>query len=195
MQINYHRNPGDILICDYNTGFIVPEMVKRRPVVVISPRLRRRNGLCTVVPLSTTQPDSEERYHCRIILSPALPAPWDSTVVWVKADMLATVSFKRLDLIRDPKNFEGKRKYLRPVLDSDSLQAIRACVLFAIGMNPLTNQGIYKILSPRCRRHRAFKTLPRAAVPGAKASLGTASPLSPQRSAISNRPLPGAAEG
>ncbi|MEQ9178418.1 MAG: type II toxin-antitoxin system PemK/MazF family toxin, partial [Nitratireductor sp.] len=34
-------------MCDFNTGFRVPEMVKRRPVVVISPKIKARPRLCT----------------------------------------------------------------------------------------------------------------------------------------------------
>lgn len=136
MPLTYHPKPGDILVCDYNTGFTAPEMVKRRPIIVISPRLRRRNGLCTVVPLSTTQPDVEEDYHCRISMCPTLPKPWDSSWMWVKADMIATVSFERLELIRGPKDFQGKRKYLQCRIDDSSLQAIRRCVLFALGVPP-----------------------------------------------------------
>ncbi len=51
--LSTHPQVGSTLICNYGTGFVAPEMVKRRPVVVIS-RLRRRADLCTVVPLSTT---------------------------------------------------------------------------------------------------------------------------------------------
>lgn len=133
MPLTFHPNPGEILICNYNTGFIVPEMVKRRPVVVISPRLRRRDRLCTVVSLSTSQPDFEEHYHCRIKLYPRLPAPWDSEWMWVKADMLATVCFERLDLIRGPKDFQGKRKHIRYKLQDIELSAVRTCALVAIG--------------------------------------------------------------
>jgi len=52
MSIPYHPEQGTILICDFK-GFIDPEMVKRRPVVVVSPRLRQRGKLCAVVPLGT----------------------------------------------------------------------------------------------------------------------------------------------
>jgi mRNA interferase MazF len=31
MPLKFHPEPGTILICDYTTGFIAPEMVKRRP--------------------------------------------------------------------------------------------------------------------------------------------------------------------
>ncbi|MGZ9034665.1 MAG: type II toxin-antitoxin system PemK/MazF family toxin [Rhodospirillales bacterium] len=133
MPIDFHPHPGQVLICDYNTGFIIPEMVKRRPVVVISPRLRRRNNLCTVVPLSTTPPDPVERYHLEVSLHPPLPVPWQSEVMWVKADMVATVAFKRLELIRGPKEFQGKRKYVTVRLDDEHLRRTRTCVLRAIG--------------------------------------------------------------
>jgi mRNA interferase MazF len=47
---------GQILICDFSSGFVEPEMVKVRPVVVISPKPRKSiHSLCTVVPLSTTR--------------------------------------------------------------------------------------------------------------------------------------------
>ena len=54
MAIKYPVAPGTLLLCDYALGgFKEPEMVKRRPVIVISPRLRHRDHLCTVVPLSS----------------------------------------------------------------------------------------------------------------------------------------------
>lgn len=128
------------LICDYNTGFIAPEMVKRRPVVVISPRLRNRPNLCTIVPLSGTVPDREQEYHCCIEMEPPLPKPWDSKWFWVKADMIATVSFSRLELVRGPKDFEGKRKYIQRNVGRENLLRIRRCVLCALGLSALTGE-------------------------------------------------------
>ena len=59
MALNFHPEPGMVLICDFTTGFRVPEIVKRRPVVVISPRRRRasislvyRGGIKYHCPLS-----------------------------------------------------------------------------------------------------------------------------------------------
>jgi mRNA interferase MazF len=80
--------------------------------VTISPRLKRRDGLITVVPLSTTPPSPVCDHHCRLTMVPALPEPFDSPEMWVKADMLATVGFARLDLIRTGRDPFGKRKYL-----------------------------------------------------------------------------------
>jgi len=42
MSIKFNPEQGLIVICDFK-GFVPPEMVKRRPAVVISPRLRQRS--------------------------------------------------------------------------------------------------------------------------------------------------------
>ena len=138
MALKYHPKPGAIILCDY-TGFKVPEMVKTRPVVVVSPRLRNRDELCTVVPLSTTEPNRKQLYHCEIEMVRPLPAPWVSIKYWVKADMLATVGFHRLSPIRIGQDHEGKRKYLNYVLNAEELQNVRDCVLQALGLPHLTN--------------------------------------------------------
>src|ERR1700704_6371834 len=104
MAIQYPVPPGAILLCDYS-GFRPPEMVKRRPVVVISPRLSYRDHLCTVVPLSTTAPNRNVPYVCRLELTVALPPPFDGErFCWAKADMVATVGFRRLDLFRTARD-------------------------------------------------------------------------------------------
>jgi uncharacterized protein YifN (PemK superfamily) len=141
MGIKYPVPPGTMLLCDYGTGFQPPEMVKRRPVVVISPRLPHRDGLCTVVPLSTTAPAFDVPYVCRIDLAQPLPAPFTATTMWAKADMVATVAFWRLDLFRTARDASGKRTYLRPLLPPTDLQRVRACVLHAIGWPDLTPAG------------------------------------------------------
>lgn len=133
MALKFHPKKGTILICDYSTGFVVPEMVKRRPVVVVSPRLRKRDDLCTVVPLSTTAPPEAMPYHCEIQMAAPLPAPFNSPRMWVKADMLATVGFHRLDLPRLPR-VDGKRQYLTVVLQDDDLARVMACVRQALGL-------------------------------------------------------------
>ena len=134
-MLKFHPRPGTILICDYTTGFRKPEMVKRRPVVVVSPRLRRRNGLCAVVPLSTTPPNSAEAYHCRIVFERSLPEPWSSPEMWAKCDMLATVGFGRLDLIRTARDpATGTRKYLTVQLKSEDLESVKRAVLASLGM-------------------------------------------------------------
>lgn len=129
MALMYHPKAGAILVCDYCTGFVPPEMVKARPVVVVSPRLRHRNDLCTVVPLSTTAPDPVEDYHCSIMLPRPLPKPFDTLPMWAKCDMLSTVSFKRLNLISI-----GRRQYITPAVGDNNLEQIKRCILYALGM-------------------------------------------------------------
>src|SRR5689334_4765961 len=111
MPLHIHPRVGAVLVCDYEPGFRPPEMVKRRPVIVISPRLRERDGLCTVVPLSGTPPIRRYPFHCQIKFTPCLPYPYDDEMHWVKADMLATVGFHRLSPLRTGRDFEGKRQY------------------------------------------------------------------------------------
>lgn len=138
MAIQFPVGPGTILLCDYSTGFNPPEMVKRRPVVVVSPRLPYRDHLCTVVPLSTTAPDRDTLYQCRVTPPQRLPAPFDAPEMWAKADMLATVGFGRLDLFRTGRDQTGKRKYLHPKLPPDDLRRVRASILHALGLDTLT---------------------------------------------------------
>ena len=90
MGLKFHPNRGAILICDYSSGFRPPEMVKARPVVIISPRHRRRPGLCTVVPLSSSEPEPIEPYHHELSVG---AYPLAKGRMWAKCDMLATVSF------------------------------------------------------------------------------------------------------
>jgi mRNA interferase MazF len=138
MAITFHPEPGAILVCDYSTGFREPEMVKRRLCVVITPRLRRRDGLCTVVPLSTTAPDHVEDYHCQIEFERELPRPWEGLNRWAKCDMMATVAFHRLSPIGVGRGVDGRRKYIYPKLSPPQLIGVRRAVLCALSLRDLT---------------------------------------------------------
>jgi mRNA interferase MazF len=137
MGLQYQPEIGTIVICDFQ-GFIEPEMVKRRPVVIVSPRFKHRDRLCTVVPLSTTEPDIIMPYHYKLKLDKPLPPPYNSPFHWVKGDMFATVSFDRLNLPRSHKRVEGKRQYIIRVIDDIDLRCIRECMLHAIDLSCLT---------------------------------------------------------
>lgn len=133
MPLTFHPHPGMVLICDFNTGFKAPEMIKRRPVVVVSPRPRRSNQLCTIVPLSTTVPNPMEPFH-HCMDPRSLPGKLARKETWAKCDMLATVSLERLDRVLVGKEPGGKRIYVaEQVLDED-LEAIRRGVMIALGM-------------------------------------------------------------
>jgi mRNA interferase MazF len=135
MPIQYAVSPGTVVLCDYSTGFRPPEMVKRRPAVVMSPRLPHRDRLCTVVPLSGSPPLHDVPYQCRIELLEPLPLPFAERVWWAKADMLATVGFERLDLFRTARDREtGRRRYLHPKVSAEDFKRIQDCVLHALGI-------------------------------------------------------------
>ena len=96
MAIKEHPVPGTIVLCDFGDpkkggSFRPPEMIKRRPVVVVSPKIARRSGLCTVVCLSTTAPDPVLPFHRAITIDPPLPAPRERGVNWIKGDMVYAV--------------------------------------------------------------------------------------------------------
>lgn len=120
----YFPRPGDVLICDYSTGFIAPEMVKHRPVVVVSGRERHGRRLCTIVPLSTTDPKPVESWHQNI---PVIIPGWNAVNCWAKCDMLATVSFDRLD--KPHTKTRNGRNYHTVRLAAADLAAVRASVL------------------------------------------------------------------
>jgi len=132
MSIQVHPAPGQIVICDFQ-GMKEPEMTKRRPVVVLSARIRDRQKLCTVVPLSSTPPRPVRDHHMRVELKPPLPEPYAEPVCWAKADMLYTVSFDRLQLPFSGKDEKGKRIYIIQSISDDELVALRQCVLAGLG--------------------------------------------------------------
>tara|TARA_R110000796_G_scaffold8843_33_gene29385 strand:+ start:7113 stop:7382 length:270 start_codon:yes stop_codon:yes gene_type:complete len=87
----------------------------------------------TVVPLSGSE--SSEKYHCKIELDSALPEPYAETCWWVKADMVASVSFSRLDLFRTDRDQSGKRKYLSNLKVSEEVfDEIKQTVRISLGL-------------------------------------------------------------
>ena len=136
MPIKFHVRPGTVVLCDYQ-GFHPPEMVKRRPAIVVSPRLAHRDALCTVVPLGRSPPRVAVDYQCQVQFEPALPEPFAYSEFWAKADMLATVSLQRLDLFRTPRDQYGKRKY-QPKLTAKDFSNVQQCITKALGFDTLT---------------------------------------------------------
>lgn len=131
-MIKFHPKKGTVLCCDFSRGFQPPEMVKVRPVVVITPQLPGRPGLCTVVPLSTVEPAPMQAYHHKMdpdSLTPKL----QKADCWAKCDMLYTVGLERLDRIRD-KQADGKRIYATGKATESDIQAIEAAILNGLGL-------------------------------------------------------------
>ncbi len=128
MAITFHPKAGMVLACDFR-GYIAPEIVKTRQVVVISPNHLLRPGLCTVVPLSTTAPNTICDYHYRIIGN---PVPGDTTPeIWAKCDLVAAVSYDRLDRIK-----LSRGNYIVGNLSMNQVRAIRLAVARSLGLDP-----------------------------------------------------------
>ena len=78
MAIRYPPKVGEILVCEFPACFSAPEMLKKRLVVVVGPRLAERDArLVNVVPISMTPPSECGRCHVEIPLA-ALPQPWQA---------------------------------------------------------------------------------------------------------------------
>lgn len=127
MAIQYAPKNGTILICRFDG--IVPEMVKPRPVVVLS---SVSSSLAIVVPLSTTWPNRIRPWHYFLRLSDPLPRPYNCSECWAKADMIAAVSFERLNLPFKGKDKSGKRIYQINQIPEPDLEAIRSAAWSAV---------------------------------------------------------------
>ena len=125
MPLPYFPRRGEVLVCNFDSGFRAPEMVKKRPVVVISSKESHSRRLCTVVPFSTTAPEPRMPWHHPLphVIVPGLRA---AAPMWAKCDMLATVGFERLN---KPyvKTRQG-RIYRSVFLCSADVQAIEVCL-------------------------------------------------------------------
>jgi uncharacterized protein YifN (PemK superfamily) len=126
MPLNYYPRAGNIYIADFK-GFEPPEMVKVRPIVVISPRLPHRSEIVTIVPLSTTAPKHDLPFCVKLSKNYMPNEPIDKEV-WAKCDMIMNVSKNRLDAIKI-----GRRKYVYPTLSHEDLILIRRGVLHGLG--------------------------------------------------------------
>lgn len=133
MTVVSHPEPGTIVRVDLSEGFRPPEMVKRRPAIVLSPPIPKRSMLCTIVPLSTTPPAPILDHHMRITLDPPLPKPYDSPTMWVKGDIVLTIAFHRLRLLFSRWD-GGQRVYDVRILDPATFDAVRVCVRAGLGL-------------------------------------------------------------
>jgi uncharacterized protein YifN (PemK superfamily) len=130
-DLPFHPKPGDILVCDYNKGFRPPEMVKRRLCVVISPKLKRRDNLVTVLPLSQTEPKPTQDWHHEIFLH---SQSWGDGTRWIKCDMLFTAAYNRLARPHYRHPVTNSRLFERLSLSMEHLDEVRRKVQIALGL-------------------------------------------------------------
>jgi len=129
MALQFHPRRGCVLMCDFS-GFKPPEMVKTRPVVVLS---GERIGVCTVVPLSATAPHPVKPWH-HLLSAESLPESLRDEPAWAKCDMVTTVSLERLDRVKNGRDGNGKRIYVAKLISREDLTAIETCVIRSLCM-------------------------------------------------------------
>lgn len=132
--LQFHPHAGTLVMCDFR-GNIAPEIIKRRPVIVVTPRLPYRSHLCMIVPTSTTPADHPQPYHVRLSRN-YHPKEEDDLAVWAKCDLVQSVSMRRLDRFK-----VGHRKYYCPKISAEDLKAVRAGLLHALGFPALTDSS------------------------------------------------------
>lgn len=125
--LQIYLKTGELIICNFDTGFVPPEMVKTRPALVISKSSTHWRGLCTVVPMSTTPPEKVEPWHVLVKnpLHRRLPPNQrfaQQETMWAKCDMLTTVSFARISRPYDRQS--GNRRYVPVRLSHADLDAV-----------------------------------------------------------------------
>jgi len=112
-------------MCDFS-GFVVPEMVKVRPVVVLA-RNKENRQLVTIVPLSTTKPRTLKAHHHELAINPLPDKP--HTSCWAKCDMVSTISLARLDRYK-----LGANRFVVPEIAHADFSAIRSGVALALDL-------------------------------------------------------------
>ena len=128
MSLGFHPRAGQIFVCDFS-GFREPEMVKPRPVIIISPRLPYRSEIVAIVPVSTTAPRHNLPF-CYRLSKNYHPKEPDELPCWAKADMLLNIGIYRLSAFK-----VGRRKYEYPTLTHDDLIGVRNAVLCGLGLD------------------------------------------------------------
>lgn len=129
--IQFQPRAGQILVCNFGLGFKKPEMIKVRPVLVISPHQRFWTRLCVVVPISSRPPGEIKPYHYKLPDGAVPGGKYAES--WIKGDLVIAVGHHRLDRLRT-----GFRKYETPRVSDEVLREARRCVLHAAGMHSLT---------------------------------------------------------
>ncbi len=119
MPLKFQPRERSVIMCDFR-GYEEPEMVKKRPVVVIA-RNRHNGKLVTVVPLSSTEPVPLADCHHKMSENPLPDKP--HIQCRAKCDMTATVGLARLDRYK-PK---GRDRCI-PIISEEDFQAVKTAV-------------------------------------------------------------------
>ena len=128
MSLKFYPRAGQIFVADFS-DLKAPEITKKRPVIVISPRLPYRSELTAVVPISTTAPRQDLPFVYKLERN---YTPWGDPLqdCWVKADLVMNISLQRLSAFK-----VDRRKYLYPTLTQEDLENVRMAVLSGLGLD------------------------------------------------------------
>ena len=120
----------DVWMCDFD-GYVRPEMIKHRRVIVVSPR-NAGAGVALVVPVSTTQPRQPRPVHVRLPGDAVYGCFAGTAEVWVKADLVAHVRFDRLSRVR-----VNYREIRTVRISRGDFRLVQSAVLRALGLGRL----------------------------------------------------------
>ena len=128
MALGFHPRAGQIFVGDF-TDLKVPEITKKRPVIILSPKLPYRSELVAIVPISTTAPRHSLPFVYKLAKN---YTPWGppETESWAKCDLVMNVALRRLTAFKI-----GRRKYTYPTLSPEDLAGVRRGVLAGLGLD------------------------------------------------------------
>lgn len=140
MAIQFSPRNGSILMCSFSQheDELVSDgnMLKTRPVIVVSPSLQGRGKLLHVVPISLTAPNPVCPWHVEVPLACMPPAAQHKEGVrWAKCDMVVTVGWSRLDRYQAPQ-LHGRKVFQEGYLDLPTLVAVKRAIAHVFGIRP-----------------------------------------------------------
>jgi uncharacterized protein YifN (PemK superfamily) len=140
MALPFFPRAGQVLMCDFK-GFVEPEMVKTRPVIVVSPRLPYRSQIAAVVPISLTAPKHDLPF-CYRLSKNYHPEEDDDLACWAKADMIMNLGIYRMSGFK-----VGRRKWEHPTLNAEDLAGVRHAILCGLGLDRIEIKADSPILA------------------------------------------------
>lgn len=129
-MLRFQPAPGTILNCDFR-GFVPPEMVKPRQVVVLW-KHKSNAKLVYILPLSTTPPHDESLAVELDRLPIPRPGQDPKTRIWIKCDMVYTLSTDRLSM---PVSRASRRVAAAPIninISTSDLVRVKKAVAHAL---------------------------------------------------------------
>ena len=128
MALKFYPRAGQVIMGDFS-DLKDPEITKKRPVIVISPRLPDLSQLVAIVPISLTPPRRELPFVYEMSKN-YNPTEDDGLKCWAKCDLVMNVAISRLSAFK-----VDRRKYVYPTLSPEDLKGVRVAVLAGLGLD------------------------------------------------------------